>query len=103
MMFTSGSEERVKLFHKLIADRRRELGITQRQLAEKIGLTSNEYIAQVEGGKREMHPERIPLVADALFLNRRKVVMLYLYEQTPTNNVYRALFGSELPNLNLKD
>lgn len=49
-----------------IAQRRRELGFTQDELARRIGYTSKSTIAKMETGANELRQSMIKKVADAL-------------------------------------
>jgi transcriptional regulator with XRE-family HTH domain len=52
-------------FGQRIRARRGELGMTQRKLAEMIGV-SGPYVHDVENGKRDLASPRFPQVAEAL-------------------------------------
>ena len=74
---------------RLIRHRREELNLTQQQVAEKMGVTSD-AITLVELGYRRLDLDRIPALADALKLNRRQLCRQALQERAP--ELFRQLF-----------
>ena len=76
-------------FSRLIRHRREELNLTQAEVGEKIGLTSD-AITMVELGRRRFDLNRIPALADALKLNRRQLCRQALQERAP--ELYQQLF-----------
>lgn len=48
-----------------IMDRRKKLGLTQEQLAEKSGVTT-QFVSYAESGKRAMRPENLMRIAASL-------------------------------------
>ena len=76
-------------FSRLIRCRREELNLTQAEVAEQVGLTTD-AITLVELGYRRLDLDRIPALADALQLNRRKLCRQALQERAP--ELYRELF-----------
>lgn len=97
-MATSTGPNKIQQF---IRDRRTQLGLTQAELASRMKINSPEFIAQVEGGHRNITLERIPSLADALQVNRQDMVKLSLYYELP--QVYRILFGNTNPTKDVKE
>lgn len=77
------------VFSRLIRRRREELNLTQAEVAEKIGLTTD-AITLVELGYRRLDLDHIPALAEALRLNRRQLCRQALQERAP--QLYRELF-----------
>lgn len=48
-----------------VAQRRKELGLTQEALAEKANVTT-QFVSYAEAGKRAMRPENLKKISDAL-------------------------------------
>lgn len=65
--------------------------LTQRELAEKVGLAYYTFIAQVEGGTGRVPPDLYEAYADALGIPLREFVQKILEFYDPFT--YRALFG----------
>ena len=63
-------EEKAKAYYYgvILRDRRKELKMTQSQLAEKIG-TARSYIARVERGETDMQLSSFLRIANALRIN----------------------------------
>jgi transcriptional regulator with XRE-family HTH domain len=76
-------------FCRLIRHRRQELNLTQAEIAEKLGVTSD-CITLVELGHRRLDLDRIPQLANALKLNRRELCRQALQERAP--ELYREIF-----------
>lgn len=85
-----------------MAERRREAGawlrrlreargITQRQLAERVGIEYYTFVSQIESGRGRIPADRYQKWADALQLEVKVFVknMLYFYEPV----TYQILFG----------
>ena len=68
---------------KRIAQRREELHISQRQLAEMLGYSTRTYISRVEIGSLPLAKERLPKWADAL----KTSVAYLLHEQEDASAV----------------
>lgn len=68
---------------KRIAQRREELHISQRQLAEMLGYSTRTYISRVEIGSLPLAKERLPKWADAL----KTSVEYLLHEQEDASAV----------------
>ena len=71
-----------------IKARRKELGMTQTQLAEKLGLTSKAAVSTVENNKENMTTERIDKYAAALDTTAR---FLLGYTDDPEEKNIRAV------------
>lgn len=69
---------------KRIAQRREDLRISQRQLAEKLGYSTRTYVSRVELGTLPLAKENLPKWADAL-----KTTVSYLLHQDE-EPVFRA-------------
>lgn len=63
-MDTSALSQTVRLGQKIRA-RRKELGMTQEQLAEKLGI-GHQALSRIEQGHMAPKMDRLPLLADAL-------------------------------------
>jgi DNA-binding XRE family transcriptional regulator len=74
-----------------IADRRRELRLTQGILAQQLGVTQH-FVYLVEAGRRPIPPERATEIADLLLLNRADFCRALVHEQLP--DLYEGLFGN---------
>jgi transcriptional regulator with XRE-family HTH domain len=74
---------------------REQRGISQRVLAEKVGLDYYTFISQIESGRGRIPSERYQHWADALGVNPVLFVktMLRFYEPT----TFAILFGGEAP------
>jgi transcriptional regulator with XRE-family HTH domain len=72
-------------FRNFIRRRREDLGFTQYQMAEKIGLAegSGDYVSLLESGKKSVDYSRIPVIAKALRVNARELGLLFLSEKEP--------------------
>lgn len=68
---------------KRIAQRREELHISQRQLAEMLGYSTRTYVSRVELGTLPLAKERLPKWADAL----KTSVAYLLHEQEDAASV----------------
>jgi len=77
---------------RLIRHRRQQLDLTQQEVAGKIGVTSD-CITLVELGYRRLDLDRIPVLADALKLNRRQLCRQALRERAP--ELYNQLFQTK--------
>ena len=55
-----------KSFSDFIRDRRRQLGLTQRQVAEALGLKSIAFLSDIEAGNRKPSLELLPALARIL-------------------------------------
>lgn len=69
---------------------REEAGLSQRDLAEKVGALYYTFISQIESGKGRIPPERYESWAEALAMDPRdfSIRMLSFYEPT----TYRLIF-----------
>ncbi len=73
-------------FSHFIRQRRLELGKTQKQIAEVLGTTAD-FVTLAEAGERRIDLDRIPLLADALEIDRTDLCVWALSERAP------VLFG----------
>jgi transcriptional regulator with XRE-family HTH domain len=76
-------------FGQLVRDRRRQMGMTQEELARRID-TSTPYIGHIESGKRTPSDEILTRLADVLGFDRRELFFL-------ANPNARALFSPKQP------
>ena len=58
-----------------VARRRKELDLTQQQVANALGLTSSEFVGLIERGRRQPNYERLPDLAEIL---ETRVIDLFL-------------------------
>ena len=79
-------------FCRLIRHRRQELNLTQAEVADKLGVTAD-CITLAELGYRRLDLDRIPILADALKLNRRQLCRQALQERAP--ELFRQLFRQQ--------
>ncbi|MBP8937607.1 MAG: helix-turn-helix transcriptional regulator [Agrobacterium sp.] len=70
---------------------REEAGLSQRELAERVGALYYTFISQIESGKGRIPPERYESWAEALGIDARDfaIRMLGFYEPT----THRLIFG----------
>jgi transcriptional regulator with XRE-family HTH domain len=66
----------------IIEKRRSELGISQRRLAEMLGV-QRYSVSKWERGHRRPHPEVLSRLYLALGLDAEEIASLYLREETP--------------------
>lgn len=78
-------------FTSFIRRRRQALGKTQAEIARACGLTEMS-ITLVEGGRRRLGLERVPLLAAALDVDPPQLCRMALTDQLPT--LAAALAGS---------
>ncbi len=77
-------------FSHFIRQRRLELGKTQKQVAEVLGTTAD-FVTLAEAGERRIDLDRIPLLADALEVDRAELCMWALSERAPV--LFSELFA----------
>ncbi len=77
-------------FSTFVRRRRQELSKTQRQVAQACGVVP-EMITFIESGRRRPDPERLPLLADALEVDRTALCRLALATWHP--RFYAELVG----------
>lgn len=84
----------------LRAERERR-GLSQRELAEKVGVLYYTFISQIEAGRGRMPAERYAAWADALSIDRREfaINMLKFYEPA----THDLIFGSSDVASSIKD
>lgn len=70
-------------FATFIRNRRLELGKTQRQVADYIGVRCPDFLCLVEQGRRRLELERIPLLAHVLETDARTLCRLALESRAP--------------------
>lgn len=66
---------RTRSFGQVIRERRRQLDLTQEEIARRIG-TSTPYIGHLESGKRHPSEKVVTKLADVLGLDRRELFFL---------------------------
>jgi transcriptional regulator with XRE-family HTH domain len=67
----------------LLRQRRLELGLTQRQVADALGIKSPDFICLVEKGRKRLELDRIPQLAQVLTLDVLEVCRQALEERAP--------------------
>jgi transcriptional regulator with XRE-family HTH domain len=77
-------------FGQVIRDRRRQLDLTQEEVARRIS-TSTPYIGHLESGKRHPSEKVVTKLADVLGLDRREMFFL-------ANPGAKALLSQQAPN-----
>jgi transcriptional regulator with XRE-family HTH domain len=80
-------------FGELIRQRREQLGMSQTEVARRVGIGSPEFVGMVETGKRPVPLDRVPALAEALQLDRVNLCKEALSERHPV--LYHALFGGK--------
>ena len=80
-------------FNVYIQRRRLELGLSEEQVAQKLGLKGAEAICQVESGQCSLPLDVIPDLADALRLDRTEFCRVFLEKTAIRFN--KALFAHE--------
>lgn len=80
---------------KRIADRRRQLGLTQEELAEKGDLTP-QFVSYAELGKRAMRPENLLKLSEALGVSTD--YLLTGYRNDRDDNSIKNKFNALSPN-----
>ena len=66
-------------------------GLTQRALAEQVGLRYYTFVSQIEGGYGKIPSEQYPAWADALGIDQQDFAKQLIYYYDPV--LYRMLFG----------
>lgn len=88
-----------ELLKDLILRRRKELNLSQRDVARAMGMNSLDYIGMVESGIRRLDLERLKKISEVLELPLEKLVELHfreLYEKPETRWLIDLLFGEHL-------
>jgi transcriptional regulator with XRE-family HTH domain len=67
----------------LLRQRRLELGLTQRQVADALGIKSPDFICLVEKGRKRLELDRVPQLARVLTLDVIEVCRQALKERAP--------------------
>lgn len=75
---------------------REDRRLTQRDLAERIGLRYYTFISQIESGQGRIPPEQYEAWANALGLNPQEFVKTLMMYYDP--HTYRLLFPGEVKN-----
>ncbi len=84
------------LFAKdVIRSRRRELRISQEDLARSVGIHSAVHISLIEAGRRSVPPEKAATIAEVLGVDKVEFCELVLFEHYP--QLYSVFFGSGRP------
>ena len=79
----------------ILANRRKQLGLTQEVVAIGVNILSPEFIGLVERGKRHFDLNKIPKLAHVLGLPGNRPVEVYLNEHAP--DAYKVLFEAANP------
>jgi transcriptional regulator with XRE-family HTH domain len=69
------AKARTRSFGQIIRERRRQLDLTQEEIARRIG-TSTPYVGHLESGKRHPSEKVVTRLADVLGLDRRELFFL---------------------------
>ncbi len=77
-------------FSHYIRQRRLDLDKTQKQVAEVLG-TTPDFVTLVEAGERRIDLDRVPLLADALEVDRTDLCVWALSERAPV--LFSEVFG----------
>jgi transcriptional regulator with XRE-family HTH domain len=77
---------------KWLKNLRVQRGLTQRDLAEKVGLDYYTFISQLEVGRGRIPPDRYEIWAEALGMNPSVFVKSLMQYYDP--ETYRILFGA---------
>ena len=80
-------------FQAFLRARRNHVGKTLAEIARQIGYGSGDYYQLIEAGKRMVDGDKIPLLADALELNRQELSKLYLRIMYP--NLHSTFWAAE--------
>jgi transcriptional regulator with XRE-family HTH domain len=78
-------------FNVYVRQRRLELGLTQKELSQKLGLKHGGTISRVESGARRLPLDLIPDLANALRLDGTELCRIFL--ETTVPNFNQALFA----------
>ncbi|MHB8169282.1 MAG: helix-turn-helix domain-containing protein [Thermoleophilia bacterium] len=85
---------------------RRERGITQNQLREKMGYATNSYVSDAERGKFIPQPERLAKWAEALGMTYEEmedVLLEYKLQDLGLDDPGFTLMFKEVPNMNREE
>src|SRR4051812_1018438 len=72
---------------------RESRGLTQREMAERVGLRYYTFISQIEGGHGRIPPEQFQAWADCLGLDHKSFASQLMRYYDPV--YYKMLFGGE--------
>jgi hypothetical protein len=78
---------------KWLADLRKEAGLSQRELADRVGSDFYTFISQIENGKGRVPPDKYRLWAKALGVDAQEFVQTILRYYDPVT--HSILFGDE--------
>ena len=90
---STGTDQLRKEGGRLLKEMREARGMTQRQLAEKVGIEYYTFIAQIESGRGRIPPERYEAFAKAYGVNPRDFVRTMIRYYDPIT--YHHLFDAE--------
>ena len=77
-----------------LQERRKVAGLSQIELAQRLGLKYYTFISQLENGRGRIPPDRYLVWADALGVRPREFVRGLMYYYDPVT--YRIIFGPAL-------
>ena len=80
-----------------LKERREACGLSQRQLADKVGVDYYTFVSQLESGRGRVPPDKFRVWAEALGLDARDFVMALLPYYDPVT--YEILFPGSEPEL----
>lgn len=78
-----------------LKERREAVGLSQRELAVKVGIEYYTFISQIEAGRGRVPAERYEAYANALGINPREFTLIMLSYNEPA--IYRLLQMSAKP------
>lgn len=96
MPLSEETVERNRLVGKRIAHQRKNLGMTQKQLADALGLPYYTFISQVETGQATLPPSLWQKVASVLLMDPIDFSVQCLLVNEP--EIYKQLFGKMKPS-----
>lgn len=99
-MYTNPQRRSDKLTQKLrteagrwLRELREKRGLTQREVAQRVGAEYYTFVSQLENGRGRIPPDRYLVWADALAVQPRQFVRGLMYYYDPVT--YQIIFGSE--------
>ena len=75
--------KRTNRFGQFVLKRRNELGLTQREIADALGLEAKEFVGLIEKGQRRPNYERLPKLAQILNTSVVTLFQLIIWDTYP--------------------
>jgi transcriptional regulator with XRE-family HTH domain len=95
--------QRRQIAGRILKQLRQRAGLTQQQLATKVGLKYLSFVSQLETGESALPAERIPALAEHLAIDVRALGLLMAFGRR-SEGYWRTLTGRPRPeNLSLAD